>query len=82
MRAQGPNAQCKDYYDLSSALQLMVFSNKERLLDLICVQQTRKDSKKLKELEHVKSTSQAQRSWQTIIIQFITVFSYLEIINH
>ena len=23
MRAQGPNAQCKDYYDLSSAQQLM-----------------------------------------------------------
>ena len=25
MRAQGSNAQCIDYYDLSSALQLVVF---------------------------------------------------------
>ena len=25
MRAQGPNAQCKDYHDLSSALQLMSY---------------------------------------------------------
>ena len=27
MRAKGPNVQCKDHYDLSSAIQLMVFTH-------------------------------------------------------